>query len=159
MNMNYNWVDYTSAHKEIVEPWIDEEAKRFTGCDEGFDAYYQYWANEQETELGRNFWAKLIIADMIPIGIMTIALWDGFFTISEFIIRPDMRGMGFGASVLAELLAESHEILGAVIKEANAVIYPNNIPSQKAFEKAGFVFHSEHPDGDAWNYQYHKSED
>ena len=29
--------------------------------------------------------------------------------------------------------------------------------SQKAFEKAGFVFHSEHPDGDAWYYRYHSA--
>ena len=118
--MRYNWVDYTSAHKEIVEPWIDEETKRFTGCDEGFDAYYQYWANEPETELGRNFWAKLIIA---------------------------------------EVLAESEEILGVMITDASAVIYPNNIPSQKAFEKAGFVFHSQHPDGDAWNYWYKREQE
>lgn len=157
--MKYSWIDYTASHKEMVDAWIDEDAKRFTGCDEGFDAYYQYWANEPDTELGANFWAKIIIEGTVPIGIMTIGLWDGVFTISEFIIRPDMRGKGFGASVLAELLSESYEILGTVIKNADAVIYPNNIPSQKAFEMAGFVFHSEHPDGDAWNYQYHKIED
>lgn len=40
------------------------------------------------------------------------------------------------------------------IVKANAVIYPNNIASQKAFEKAGFTFVSAHPDEDAWNYEY-----
>lgn len=49
----------------------------------------------------------------------------------------------------------SKYILGRTIKDAEAVIFPDNIASQKAFEKAGFIFYSEHPDGDAWNYRYH----
>ena len=28
---------------------------------------------------------------------------------------------------------------------------------EKAFEKAGFTFHYEHPDGDAWYYRYQKA--
>ncbi len=152
--MKYDWIDYTSEYKDIVDSWLDEDAKRFTGCDEGFDEYYQYWVNDSETKLGDNFWAKIIIADAAPVGIITFGLWDNVFTISEFIIRPDRRGKQFGSSALAELIAQSKNIIGVAIKDANAVIFPNNIASQKAFEKAGFIFYSEHPDGDAWNYRY-----
>lgn len=151
--MKYTWIDYTAQYKDVVDSWVDEDAKRFTGCDEGFDKYYQYWANETETKLGENFWAKIII-DTDPVGIIAIGLWDGVFTISEFIIRPDRRGNGIGSSVLVESLAQSEKIIGVKIKDANAVIFPNNVASQKAFEKAGFIFYSEHPDGDAWNYRY-----
>lgn len=83
-----------------------------------------------------------------------IGLWDSVFTISEFIIRPDRRGKGLGSSALMELLTRSENILGIKIKDADAVIFPDNAASQKAFEKAGFVFQSEHPDGDTWNYRY-----
>ncbi len=155
--MKYHWIDYTSSYKNMVDSWIDKDAKRFTGCDEGFDEYYQCMSNESETKLGENFWAKIIIVDTDPVGIIAIGLWDGVFTISEFIIRPDKRGNGIGSSVLAELLAQSKKIIGIEIKDANAVIFPNNVASQKAFEKVGFVFHSEHPDGDARYYRYHNN--
>lgn len=153
--MKYDWIDYTTAYTELVDSWIDEDAKRFTGCDDGFDEYYQYWVNEPETTLGENFWVKIIIANADPIGIISIGLWEGVFTISEFIIRPDRRGKGLGSSALAELLDQSRDIIGVKIKDANAVIFPNNVASQKAFEKVGFIFHSEHPDGDAWYYRYY----
>lgn len=152
--MNYDWIDYTPAYKDLIESWIDEDAKRFTGLDDGFDAYYQYWANDPQTKICTNFWVKIIISDTIPIGIIALSLWDNFFTISEFVICPNKRGKNLGSSALKELLTQSKDIIGIKIETANAVIFPNNIASQKAFEKAGFTFHSEHPDGDAWNYRY-----
>ncbi len=155
--MRFNWIDYTPAYKETVDSWFDEDAKRFTGCDEGFDEYYQCCTNESETKLGENFWAKIIIDNTEPVGIIAIGLSDNVFTISEFIIRPDRRGTGIGSSALVELLARSKNTIGVRINDANAVIFPNNIASQKTFEKAGFIFHSEHPDGDAWYYRYHNN--
>ena len=154
--MKYEWIDYTSAYKELVDSWMDEDAMRFTGCDEGFDAYYHDCLNDPDTKLGENYWAKMIVADTDPVGIIAIGLWENVFTISEFIVRPGRRGEGVGLAALAELLAQSKNIIGIEMKEANAVIFPNNIASQKAFEKAGFGFHSAHPDGDAWYYRYRK---
>ena len=155
--MKNNWIDYTSAYKEMVESWMDGDAKRFTGCDEGFDEYYQSEVNDPETKPGENFWVKIIIANTDPVGIIALGLWDNILTISEFIIRPDRRGNGLGSLALVELLAQSNNIIGVKIKDAEAVIFPNNIASQKAFEKAGFIFHSEHPDGDVWYYRYHNN--
>ena len=155
--MKYTWIDYNSAYEKIVDSWIDEDAQRFTGCDEGFEEYYQYWVNDADTKIGENFWAKIILSGSDQIGIITLGLWENVFTISEFIIRPDKRGMKYGSSALTELIAHSKDIIGVEIQEAKAVIFPNNIPSQKAFEKAGFKFYYEHPDGDAWYYRYQKA--
>lgn len=152
--MKFAWDDYSVTYKDVVESWLDEDAKKFTGCDDGFEEYYNYWANEAETELGENFWVKIICQDGIPVGVISMSLWDEIFTVSEYIICPDYRGRGIGSSALVELMLESKVILGREITEACAVIYPNNVPSQKAFEKAEFKFESEHPDGDAWNYRY-----
>lgn len=152
--MRFDWGDYTSEYKDVVDSWIDEDARRFTGCDEGFEKYYQYWVNEPDTKMGENFWVKIILLDEAPLGIIAIGLWDHVFTILEFIIRPDSRRMGIGSSALTELLTFSEDIIGIRIIDAGSVIFPNNTASQKAFEKAGLKFHSEHPDGDAWYYQY-----
>ena len=152
--MKFTWEDYSVTYKDVVESWLDEETKKFTGCDDGFEEYYNYWVNETDTKLGENFWAKIILYENLPVGVLVIALWENVFTVSEYIVCPDYRGKGIGSSALAELLRKSKEILGKEIFEACAVIYPNNISSHKAFEKAGFQFESEHPDGDAWNYRY-----
>lgn len=152
--MKFTWDDYSATYKDVVETWLDGDAKRFTGCDDGFEEYYTYWVNEPDTKLGENFWAKIILQEKLPVGVLVLARWENIFTVSEYIISPDYRGNGIGSSALVELLTESKMILGVEILNANAVIYPNNVPSQKAFEKAGFRFESEHPDGDAWNYKY-----
>lgn len=154
MTQKFAWEDYSSDYREVVEAWLDEEAKRFTGCDDGFEDYYNYWVNEVDTKVGENFWAKIILWDNFPVGVIVLGLWENVFTVSEYIISPEYRGQGIGSSALAELLKESQKILGVEIIDACAVIYPNNISSKKAFEKAGFRFVSEHPDGDAWNYKY-----
>ena len=155
--MKYEWFDYSSEFKMLVDSWIDDEAARFTGCDDGFDEFYGYWINEPETKLGENFWAKIINENGTPVGVITIGLWEGVFTISEFIVRPDKRGKGIGTTALSELIINGKEILGIEIEKARSVIYPNNIASQKTFEKAGFVFISAHPDGDAWYYEYKRT--
>ena len=154
--MQYHWIDYSPTNKDLVESWLDADAKHFTGCDEGFDAFYQYWANDPETRPGENFWTKIILSGSDPIGVIAFGVWDGVFTIMEFLIRPDRRGQHFGSSALLELLAQAENIVGRKIHNAEAVIFPSNTASQKAFEKAGFLFHSAHPDGDAWYYRLKK---
>lgn len=81
--MRFKWIDYTSEYNDVVNSWIDEDAKRFTGCDKGFEEYYQYWINDPDTKVGENFWAKVILLDDAPIGIIAIGLWDDVFTISK----------------------------------------------------------------------------
>ena len=41
--MKYVWSDYSKDFAKVVDSFLDEEAVKNTGCDEGFDIYYQYW--------------------------------------------------------------------------------------------------------------------
>ena len=84
--MKYKWIDYSGKYKETVESWLDDTAKRFTGCSDGFDDYYQYWINDKETKLGENFWVKIILLENKPIGVVALGLSDGAYVISEFFI-------------------------------------------------------------------------
>lgn len=37
--MRFVWKDYCDDYQDMVEAFFDEEAKRFTGCDEGFQFF------------------------------------------------------------------------------------------------------------------------
>ncbi|MBQ8547521.1 MAG: hypothetical protein IJ427_03395 [Lachnospiraceae bacterium] len=52
--MKFTWEDYSVTYKDVVETWLDEEAKQFTGCDDGFEEFYNYWANEADTRVGES---------------------------------------------------------------------------------------------------------
>ena len=45
-----------------------------------------------------------------------------------------------------------------VLCHSSKIVFPKNIPSQKAFENAGFVFDHAHEGGDAWYYSYSNRE-
>ncbi len=153
--MKFTWIDYSPKDEALVESWFDRDAVHFTGIDEGFDAFYQYWLNDDETKYGENFWVKLIFSkSRQPVGIVVIGFREDEFTISELVIAPGHRGNGIGSAALAEFIDCSDIITGIRCQKAKAVIFPDNIASQKAFEKAGFRFVSAHPDGDAWYYRY-----
>ena len=76
----------------------------------------------------------------------------------EVLVAPEKRGRGKGSILLKELL-QSKEIVGFEILHSEAVIYPNNVASQRAFENAGFIYHNNHKDenGDSMNYVYARS--
>ncbi len=155
--MNYQWIDYTDQYSRVVERWLDRTAKKYTGCDEGWDNFFTYWKNDDSQRAGENFWGKIVFEGGVPFAVIAVGYHDGTFIIMEYIVAPKKRGKGYGSSALRELLACGTEIIGREIQSVEAVIYPTNVASQKAFEKAGFVFDRSHPDGDAWYYTYRKA--
>lgn len=152
--MRFTWHDYEFQYEAIVESWLDADAKRFTGCDDGWNSFYEYWKNDDETILNENYWCKVICEGDVPIAVIAISLYQSAFTAMEYIVAPERRGKGYGFTALKELLDNGTAIIGKDITQAEAVIYPNNIASQKVFEKAGFTFDHAHTDGDSWYYKY-----
>lgn len=153
--MVFEWKNYSCDFSGIADTFLDQEAIKNTGCDEGFNKYYDYWLSDKETILNQNYWCKVVFNDCLPISVISVGKSrENEFTISEFIVSPNLRGKGYGTKILQELLKCSNEILGQEIKIAKAVIFQNNIASQKAFEKAGFIYTGTHLDGDALYYEY-----
>lgn len=153
IKMKFNWADYNIS-MDFVETWIDEEAVRATGLDDGFRDFYEYWKNESIP--GKNYWCKIVSENNTPFAVVTVGKDEHRFIFMEFLISPNMRNQGKGTLVLKELLSDSNAILGQKIESAEAVIFPSNPASQKAFEKAGFVFSYADDDGDALYYVFHK---
>lgn len=137
----------------FIEDWIDDDAARFTGLDDGWLVEYENWIKDGMVP-GKDFWCKIVFDKNEPVAAVELSLYEGDFTIMELLVKPDKRGGGYSSALLFELISDGEAIIGHRIERANAVIFPNNIPSQKAFEKAGFVFDHAHEDGDAWYYIY-----
>lgn len=152
--MNFTWHDYNPETMGYVENWLDKLAVRMTGMDDGFRDFYEYWSNEGGCVVGEDFWCKVVFENNEPFAVIACGLYEGTLNIMETFVAPQKRGQGMGSSVINELLHKAKAIIGVDIEKAEAIIYPSNIASQKAFEKAGFKHHHTHEDGDAMTYVY-----
>lgn len=158
MNLKYVWEDYQEKYRETVESWLDSEARHGLGIDDSWQQYCDYWLSDELTKLGENFWCKVILNGSEPIAAIAAFLDESVATlyVSEFVVASGSRGHGIGSQILSEFLAYSKNIIGVNVDKAQALIYLDNVPSERAFEKAGFVFSNLHPDGDARIYKYSK---
>lgn len=152
--MDFIWCDYNPETMGYVENWLDEHAVKMTGMDEGFHQEYEYWFNEDCNVVGENYWCKVVFENGVPFAVIEFGLYEGVVTVMEIIVAPEKRGQGMGSKAIKELLYNAKTIIGIDIERAEAIIYPSNKASQKAFEKAGFKYHHTNEDGDAMTYSY-----
>ena len=135
----FDWQDYTREHAALVDSWLDADAVRMTGMDEGFDAFHQYWKNESSPERGEYFWSKLVSENGHPFAVISYGYCNGTITIMEIVVDPVVRGQGKGAAVINEFLKNASVWIAQPIIVFNVVIFSGNTASQIAFYKAGFV--------------------
>ena len=151
--MNFVWCDYDPKTMSYIEKWLDESTVRSTGLDDGFRDFYEYWVNEDGFVVGENFWCKVVCENDKPVAVIALCQHGQKTLIMEIVVDPEMRGHGIGTKLLKELLA-GEEIIGFAIHKSEAVIFPDNKASQKAFENAGFHYHHTHEDGRSMSYLY-----
>lgn len=156
--MEFVWHDYNPNTMGYIENWLDESAVKATGLDEGFQKFYESWTSEDGFIIGKNFWCKVVSENGEPFAVIAFCQHELKAIIMEIVIEPKKRGQGKGTKLLRELL-ECKELLDFAIQKSEAVIYPDNIGSQKAFENAGFQHHYTHEDVDgiSMHYVYERS--
>lgn len=152
--MRFIWSDYDPDAAPYVETWLDESAVKTTGMDDGWRAFHEYWITEGGMTPDKNYWCKVVYDGTTPFAVIALSVYEGVFHIMELLVKPEMRNKGLGAALLHELLSDGENIIGNRIGRSGAVIFPCNTASQKAFEKAGFVFDHANDGGDAWYYCY-----
>ncbi len=152
--MTYRYMDYTPEMETVIDSWLDDDGAYFTGFDEGFASFYDYWTHNPDNVLGENYWVKIICDREEPLGVVVVSFAEDVFYFAELLIAPTKRGNGIGTAAIRELLENGSDILDHTIDRAEACIYPKNTPSQKVFQNAGFRFDHAHPDGDIWYYRY-----
>lgn len=152
--MRFDWKDYAADTMPIVEDWLDDYAVRMTGMDDGWRSFHVYWITEGGMTPGKDYWCKVVYDQAAPFAVIAFSLHEGNYHVMELLVKPGMRNNGLGSALLRDLLSDGETIIGQRIDKATAVIFPNNPASQKAFERAGFVFDHVNDDGDAWYYCY-----
>ncbi len=153
--LDFVWRDYDPMTMGYVENWLDESAVKSTGLDEGFRAFYEYWSAEDGFIVGETFWFKVVFENDKPTAAIAFCQHEQKIIIMEIVVAPELRGQGIGTRLLRELL-KSEEIIGFAIYKSEAVIFPTNTASQKAFENAGFQYHHTYEDGSAILYGYER---
>ena len=152
--MRFLWRDYDPDTMAFVETWLDDAAVAMTGMEEGWRADFLYWSTAGGMTPGRDYWGKIVCEGETPFAAVSFCRGEAAFHIMELLVRPSLRGRGYGTALLRELLREGETILGRQIQQATAVVFPGNRPSIRAFEKAGFHLDRAHEDKDALHYRY-----
>ena len=152
--MNFTWTDYKTENAALVDSWLDDTAVRMTGIEDGFDDEWRATLDEAKKFPGCKDFCKFVGENGVPFAAVKYGFYQNNATVSVIIVDPTQRGKGRGSAVLRELVANTNTLVGEKVDNFDAVIFPSNAASQKAFEKAGFVFGYAHEDGDALYYTF-----
>ena len=153
---HFEWQDYTKEDAALVDSWLDADAVRLTGLDEGFDAFHQYWKNESCSERGKHFSTKLVSENGHTFAVISFGCFSGAVTIMEIVVDPAVRGQGKGTAVISEFLNNAAAWIAQPITVFNAVVFQRNTASQIAFYKVGFVLDDK--DQERWKRTVNDSE-
>ena len=135
-----------------MDSWLDENAVAMTGLDMSWDDYWHAVQADAVNFPGCKDFCKLVSENGVPIAVICYGCYEGIATISELLVSPACRGKGVGTRILRELIANCDAWLGERPKRITAVVFPENLASQRAFLKAGFVLDHSNEDPAALHY-------
>lgn len=143
----FQWVDYERNYAPLVDSWLDAEACAMTGLDDGWDRYWEAVRDDAVNFPGCEDYCKVIYEDCFPFAAICFGIYQNTMTISEIVVDPKFRGKGRGSQLLMDLvnMVRCHRF--GEVHRITAVVYPQNIASQKAFQNAGFCFDTLTDDG------------
>ncbi len=148
------WVDYEDQHAQIVDSWLDRDTVSMTGLDIGWSAYWQAVQNDALNFPGCKDYCKLVYVGVAPCAVISFGVYQKVLTISEIIVDPRFRGKGIGTRMLLQLVEMARNLVFGSVNVLSAVVYPQNVASQKAFRNAGFQFETRTDDGVDLIYTY-----
>lgn len=148
------WVDYDDKYAQLVDSWLDHEAISMTGLDTGWDVYWEAVKDDAVNFQGCKDFCKVILDNGIPCAAVCFGIFQNTLTISEIVVDPRFRGRRIGTKVLAELVNMAKNHTFDSLNRLTAVIYPQNVASQKAFRNAGFHYERKTDDGVDLIYSY-----
>ncbi len=150
--MRFQWEPYQSSHEALVDSWLDDTAVEFTGLDNGWKAFYDYWMLDAKENANCRDYCFLVSEQSEILCVIYLATQEETLTVSCCVVAPCKRGKDYGSAIISELVQRCAELIGTHMTVAEAAVFPKNIASQKAFEKAGFAFISERSSTQSYRY-------
>ncbi len=136
--------------REYCEWWNDPLVREnfFKPNEISFEVF-DNWFQKALSDNGRYFLLGMVGKEKI--GILRFE-WTGRYWEGSIVIRKENRGMGL-ASEFIEKGLQHFSSLEPSVKEIFASIKKGNIPSIKAFEKAGFCLSDQNEKGAVYKYK------
>lgn len=106
------------------------------------------WLRTQLDGVGRL--CEVVEAEGVPVGLVRAEWRDAEARISVALAKT-ARGQGIGAAAVSALAAKARRELGVPVV---ALIKPDNVRSQRMFERAGFHFIGERAEPPCYAYAY-----
>ncbi len=134
----FQWHAYDQSLSLLVNSWMDEDAVAFTGIEDGWD---NYWLAVQEDSMnfpGCKDYCRVVYDGTVPCAAVCFGVFQYTLTISEVVVAPGFRGKGLGTRLLSELMHMTESGNFGEVSRITAVVFPQNLASQKAFQMAGF---------------------
>lgn len=76
--MKFIWEKYADKYLELIDSCLDSEAVQYTGLDEGWQAFYDYWICENASYENCESFCYVISCDNEPIAVIFIAVEKKF---------------------------------------------------------------------------------
>jgi RimJ/RimL family protein N-acetyltransferase len=136
--MIFHWIDNTPEYATLIDSWLDVTAVKMTGIDEGWDSYWNAVLLDAVNFPGCVDHCKIVLAEGQPVAVVAFGYYRNDVTISEIIVAPEMRAKGYGSRIIQELISLSRIWFPDPISRFSAIVFAQNIASQKVFQNAGF---------------------
>lgn len=142
--MILEWRDYISADAELVDQWLDPDAAAMTGIDSGWDTYWNEVKADAVNYPGCRDFCKVVSISGVSVAAVVFGCYRGDAVISEIVVAPSHRAKGIGSRIIKELVTHCDVWFDEEIKQFCAIIFSQNVASQKAFQNAGFFMSRTH---------------
>jgi RimJ/RimL family protein N-acetyltransferase len=135
--MGFELIPVTEEHCDLLFKWANDETVRknaFNIRKISYEEHKKWFKNKIESP--NTFIYICYINKEIPIGQIRIDIEDGIGII-DYSIDKEYRGQGYGTKLLEEIVKKlKNEDKGIIMLVGKVKM--ENIPSQRAFEKAGY---------------------
>lgn len=86
--MRFIWKDYDSRSMPFIEDWLDDNAVRMNGMDDGWRSFHEYWIAEGGMTPGKDYWCKVVCDHNTPFAVIALSLYEGNYHDMELLVKP-----------------------------------------------------------------------
>jgi len=111
--MRLFFIDYPAQYEYEIETWCDEAALRFALDEDSIKAEHRWYLDSDDYTRGENYFCKIALDGETPVALLMLTKYgedeeaditENIVYFDTIIINPALRGQGYGAKILTELI-------------------------------------------------------